>query len=31
MHTIERMLRCEACGLPAGFFYKHNPMIKPHQ
>ena len=29
--TIQRMLRCTSCGLPAGYFYQHNPMIKPHR
>jgi hypothetical protein len=23
--TIQRMLRCAPCGLPAGYFYQHNP------
>ena len=31
MLAIERMLRCAACDLPAGYFYQHNPMIKPHR
>ena len=31
MLTLERMLRCAACGLPAGYFYQRNPMIKPHR
>jgi hypothetical protein len=28
--TIQRMLRCAACGLPAGYLHQHNPLIRPH-